>query len=119
MTSERRRVEFLRTVEEALSPLSWEPERQVAYVRGLGVDVDEMALHFDDIFHLARAKMQGGVLSPEAFQALVPVDEMLARMTEKGPDLWSEEPLPRQNGKSSALSRTGRSRTSDRPRSSR
>ncbi|GAA2654447.1 hypothetical protein GCM10010412_023180 [Nonomuraea recticatena] len=37
--------------------------------------------------------MQGGVLSPEAFQALVPVDEMLARMTEKGPDLWSENAL--------------------------
>ncbi|TYB53460.1 hypothetical protein FXF51_49310 [Nonomuraea sp. PA05] len=90
MTGEQE-PEFRRWIRTVLSRLGWDAERQLEHVRSLRVDVDELALEFDDALHLAQAKTHDGLLSQEALEALLPVDAKLSRMTEHGPELWTEE----------------------------
>ncbi|MDR8413074.1 hypothetical protein MTP10_30620 [Nonomuraea sp. 3-1Str] len=90
MTGEQE-PEFLRWIRKVLSQLSWDANRQLEHVRSLKVDVDELALEFDDALHLAQAKVHEGLLSHEALQALLPVDAKLSHMTEHGAELWTKE----------------------------
>ncbi|TMR08212.1 hypothetical protein ETD86_48785 [Nonomuraea turkmeniaca] len=90
MTGEQE-PEFRRWIRNVLSQLSWDADRQLEHVRSLKVDVDELALEFDDALHLAQAKVHEGLLSQEAYQALLPVDAKLSHMTEHGAELWTGE----------------------------
>ncbi|MEV0353263.1 hypothetical protein AB0H88_46565 [Nonomuraea sp. NPDC050680] len=90
MTGEQE-PDFHRWIRDVLTRLSWDADRQMEHVRSLNVDVDELALEFDDALHLAQAKVQHGLLSRRALEALLPVDAKLGHMTEYGTELWTEE----------------------------
>lgn len=55
---------------QVLGALTWDAGRQLDYVHDLGVGIDELALQFDDAFHLAASKVtktcSGGSMSVSA-----------------------------------------------------
>jgi hypothetical protein len=76
-----------------LEVLTWEADRQLAYIDRIGVGVDELALQFDDAFHLAESKVRDGLLSGEMFHLLELLDERFEEMTSGPGCLWSTEGL--------------------------
>ncbi|MER5650157.1 hypothetical protein [Streptosporangium sp. NPDC002524] len=93
MTEEWKSKGFYQWIADVLEQLSWDPARQLDYIRAAKVGADEIALQFDDAFQLVRGRVHDGSLNHEALQALLPVDAQLRSMTEEGPDLWSNEAL--------------------------
>ncbi|MCP9212737.1 hypothetical protein [Streptomyces cucumeris] len=81
---------LLQQLVTALDRLTWHADEQLSYVHDLGVDVDELALEFDDIHHLAIGKAQEGLISDALITTIQPVDEHLKLMTEMGPSMWTE-----------------------------
>lgn len=93
MTGDRKLVDFRRWTLATLTLLSAEPERQVEYLRASGVEAEEVLLQFDDVVHVARARVADGSLSNEEYLLLQAVNEG-ASSVNAGPDsIWTEGAL--------------------------
>lgn len=84
---------LMRQLNQALERLAWTPDRQLEFVSRHGVGPDEFALLFDDAFRPVMGIVREGGLPQSIAEALVPVDQMLAEMTDVGPDEWTQEAL--------------------------
>ncbi|MFI0737756.1 hypothetical protein ACH4PU_06510 [Streptomyces sp. NPDC021100] len=82
---------FLRQALSVLDVLAFDAEQQVHHVRCLGVGVDEMALEFDDVFRQGVGMEAEGLIAREVMSCMIPVDEILQRMTEATTPLWTEK----------------------------
>ncbi|MFD1832086.1 hypothetical protein ACFSJS_20895 [Streptomyces desertarenae] len=91
MSRQVKRDILLRDLRRSLEQLSWNAERQFAYVDDLGVDVDEIALEFDDLFRIAESMATQGLISDNFFTHLKSVDSQLSTMTSKGTEVWRRE----------------------------
>ncbi|WP_157840069.1 hypothetical protein [Streptomyces megasporus] len=91
MSEQIKRDVFLRDLRRSLEQLSWNAERQFAYVDDLGVDVDEIALEFDDLFRIAESMATQGLISTDFFTRLKGIDSQLSTMTRKGAEVWERE----------------------------
>lgn len=90
MTGERKLADFRRWTLAVLDLLSAEPDRQAAYLQASGVGVDEILLQFDDVLHVARARVGDRSLSHEEYLLLQSVNG-LADAVSAGPEsIWTE-----------------------------
>jgi len=85
------RVDLIR---QCLTTLSSSPEEQVAYLSTLGVDVDELALEFDDATLPTAAMLRSGELNSEQGHCIARLNERLEAMSGHGNKrLWTTEAL--------------------------
>lgn len=75
----------------ALHVLALPPDMQIQHVRDLHVDLDEIALEFDDIAPVRVALVESGEMSPAQALAVDEVDRQLLEMSEAGPGRWTDE----------------------------
>jgi len=79
---------------EALQRLAESPAEQEAYLRKLDVGIDELALEYDDLFHLVDAKFRTGELGASEREALSTLSKVLDDMSgPKNADLWTTDAL--------------------------
>ncbi|AWI29594.1 hypothetical protein [Streptomyces tirandamycinicus] len=83
----------LRQLRASLERLSWPAERQLSHLQSLQVDVDELALEFDDAFRLVCGKVTKGRLPRLAVEATQPIDDILDRMANAGAEIWRSDAL--------------------------
>ncbi|WP_432043097.1 hypothetical protein [Streptomyces cadmiisoli] len=89
MTSERQLAEFRGWALAVLDLLGAHPDRQVAFLQASKVDSDEILLQFDDLVHVAHARVRDGSLNHEDFRLIKAVDESVSAVSE-GPELiWA------------------------------
>lgn len=93
MTSDRELTGFRQWTLDVLGLLGATADRQSAYVRHSGVGTDELLLQFDDVLHVARARVADGSLDPEKFALLEKVDEKVAYVNSGPSSIWSESAL--------------------------
>ncbi|MEU3520943.1 hypothetical protein ABZ770_37760 [Streptomyces sp. NPDC006654] len=91
MTDDRKLAEFRRWVLTVLGLLSAEPERQVEYLRASGVGPDEVLLQFDDVLHVARARVADGSLSDEDYLLLQEVNGSINSASASPEDIWTDD----------------------------
>ncbi|MFF4185451.1 hypothetical protein ACFYZ9_19865 [Streptomyces sp. NPDC001691] len=73
-----------------LDLLSAEPDRQAAYLQASGVGVDEILLQFDDVLHVARARVIDGSLSHEEYSLLQSVNGYADSVGASPESIWTE-----------------------------
>jgi hypothetical protein len=78
-------------LEQALERLSWDAERQIDYTRRLGVEVDELALEFDDSYRPISRLIEEGLLPETLGGAIKFIDQSLDGMTRTPEDKWTED----------------------------
>ncbi|MGA5322196.1 hypothetical protein ACPCIU_17380 [Streptomyces seoulensis] len=83
----------MRQLKQALERLAWTSDEQLEFVSRHRVGPDELALLFDDAFRPVMGVVSDGGLPQSIAEALVPVDQILAEMTEAGLDEWTQEAL--------------------------
>ncbi|NBM15776.1 hypothetical protein [Streptomyces sp. GC420] len=93
MTDDRKLTDFRRWAISVLDLLSAEPERQLQYLQTSGVGADEMLLQFDDLLHVARARVADGSLSGEDYRLLQAVGESVNSVSEGPEEIWTESAL--------------------------
>lgn len=77
----------------ALEELAKPADEQLGHVDALGVDIDELALEFDDVAPTRDALVDKGVISRDQSDAVAAVDRKLDRMSDAGPSRWTEGAL--------------------------
>ncbi|MEV7087623.1 hypothetical protein AB0O07_17260 [Streptomyces sp. NPDC093085] len=93
MTDDRKLADFRRWTLAVLGLLSAGPEKQVEYLRASGVGPDEVLLQFDDVLHVARARVADGSLNDEDYLLLQEVNESVNSVS-AGPEvIWTEGAL--------------------------
>lgn len=93
MTGDRKLADFRRWALDTLGLLSADPEKQVEYLRSSGVEAEEILLQFDDVMHVARARVADGSLNHEDYLLLQAVNES-ANSVSAGPEsIWTEGAL--------------------------
>ncbi|MEU1296351.1 hypothetical protein ABZ439_28475 [Streptomyces sp. NPDC005840] len=90
MTGERKLTDFRRWTLTVLGLLSAEPDRQAAYLQASGVGADEILLQFDDVLHVARARVGDHSLSHEEYLLLQSVDERADSVSAGPESIWAE-----------------------------
>ncbi|MFF0765061.1 hypothetical protein [Streptomyces sp. NPDC003737] len=93
MISDRKLTDFRRWAISVLDLLSAEPERQLQYLQTSGVGADEMLLQFDDLLHVARARVADGSLHGEDYRLLQAVGESVNSVSEGPEEIWAEGAL--------------------------
>ncbi|MYW03769.1 hypothetical protein [Streptomyces sp. SID3343] len=93
MSSELDAEKFHRWILTVLDVLASPPDRQLDYLRTSHVDVDEIALQFDDAFNAARASLHADLMSRTDFERLRPVRERLDAIANDSHHLWEREAL--------------------------
>ncbi|MFF8581733.1 hypothetical protein ACF05R_23770 [Streptomyces albidoflavus] len=93
MTGDRKLTDFRRWAISVLDLLSAEPERQLRYLQTSGVGADEMLLQFDDLLHVARARVADGSLNGEDYRLLQAVGEIVNSVSESPEGIWAEGAL--------------------------
>ena len=81
---------------QCVERLSWSSEKQVEYLRNLGLLplVDELALEFDDVVGLVPQYVNEGRLSNVQADSIYRLDDLLNTMSGKdNAHLWTEEAL--------------------------
>ncbi|WJV45853.1 hypothetical protein [Streptomyces flavofungini] len=76
-----------------LDLLSAEPDRQAAYLQASGVGADEILLQFDDVLHVARARVGDRSLSHEEYLMLQSVDGRADSVSAGSEPIWTEVAL--------------------------
>lgn len=74
MTGSRGLEDFRGWVSSVLELPSSDPDLQVGYLRTSGVAADEMLLQFDDVLHVAHARLNDGTMSQEELLLLQDVE---------------------------------------------
>lgn len=93
MTQDRGITEYRQWALNVLGLLAAAPEHQIAYLRESNVDSDEILLEFDDLLHVARARVADGSLGQEDIGPLLRVNEKVDSVN-SGPDsIWSDSAL--------------------------
>ena len=82
-------VELLRG---SLEHLSWPAAQQIAYLAGMRVDADELALDFNDWALLADQLLDAGAISREAYRVIVDIDAILDSL-DPTPSNWDDKAL--------------------------
>jgi hypothetical protein len=81
----------IRQLQQALDRLALPPEKQIAHIARLGVEPDELALEFDDMFRITSGMIKERRL-PESLKAsLDPIDALLQEMTRSPEGKWSRD----------------------------
>lgn len=93
MTGDRKLTDFRRWALAVLDLLSAGPERQVEYLRASGVGPDEVLLQFDDVLHVARARVADGSLNDEDYLLLQTVNESINSVSASPGEIWTEGAL--------------------------
>ncbi len=93
MTSEQKLADFRRWALVVLDLLSAEPDRQAAYLQEAGVGPDEILLQFDDVLHVARARVSDGSLRREEYLLLQSVNEYADSVNAGPGSIWAESAL--------------------------
>ncbi|GAA3973615.1 hypothetical protein GCM10022232_00920 [Streptomyces plumbiresistens] len=93
MTGDRKLADFRRWTLAVLGLLSAGPERQVEYLRVSGVGPDEVLLQFDDVLHVARARVADGSLNDEDYLLLQAVNESVNSVNAGPEAIWTEGAL--------------------------
>ncbi|WP_018571666.1 hypothetical protein [Streptomyces sp. PsTaAH-124] len=93
MTGDRKLTDFRRWTLAVLGLLSAGPERQVEYLRASGVGPDEVLLQFDDVLHVARARVADGSLNDEDYLLLQSVNESVNSVSAGPEEIWTEGAL--------------------------
>lgn len=89
MTIGQNLADFRQWTLAVLDLLGAESDRQAAYLQASGVESDEILLQFDDVLHVARARVGDGSLRREDYLLLQPVDER-AEAVSAGPEsIWA------------------------------
>jgi hypothetical protein len=94
-TEEQRRLEgVFKMLLEAIERLADPAEQQIAWLQEVGTypSADELALEFDDWFQLADQLVEAWIITPEAVDAMKPIDALLDEMSGPKP-FWSPEAL--------------------------
>ncbi|MFV0318271.1 MAG: hypothetical protein ACK5O2_15085 [Microthrixaceae bacterium] len=80
---------------KAVARLALPADTQLRYLRELKVlpGIDELALELHDRAVLLRQFVENGWLSSREADFIQALDEALARLSERGPELWSETAL--------------------------
>ncbi|MGV9907371.1 hypothetical protein ACWDU8_33650 [Streptomyces sp. NPDC003388] len=93
MTGDRKLTDFRRWALAVLDLLSAGPERQVEYLRASGVGPDEVLLQFDDVLHVAHARLADGSLNDKDYFLLQTVNESVNSVSAGPEDIWAEDAL--------------------------
>ncbi|MGW7487561.1 hypothetical protein [Streptomyces sp. NPDC054786] len=93
MSAEEGMARFQRWTLSALELLSATPDRQSAYARESNVDLDEIVLQFDDVLHVARARVSDGSLNEAHYLALLEVNERVDSVLEMPDPIWTSTAL--------------------------
>jgi hypothetical protein len=93
MTAERKLPDFRQWTLAVLGLLSAEPEKQVAYLRESRVESDEILLQFDDVLHVARARVADGSLSHEDYLLLQAVNDSADSISAGSESIWTRGAL--------------------------
>jgi hypothetical protein len=75
----------------ALRLLAMPADAQIAHVRSLGVELDEIALEFDDIAPARTTLIASHEISPTQAAAVGAVDRQLRQMSSAGPSRWTSD----------------------------
>jgi len=93
MTSERKLADFRQWALAVLGLLSATPERQAVYLQESGVGADEILLQFDDVLHVARARISDGSLKQEDYLLLQGVNERVDSVNACPDSIWADAAL--------------------------
>lgn len=89
MTSERKLADFRQWVLAVLDLLGADPDRQAAYLQASRVEADEILLQFDDVLHVARARVGDGSLKREDLHLIESVNESVDAVSEGPESIWA------------------------------
>lgn len=93
MTSDQKLADFRQWTLAVLDLLSAESDRQAAYLQASGVGADEILLQFDDVLHVARARVSDGSLRREDYLLLQPVNERADSVSAGPESIWAADAL--------------------------
>jgi hypothetical protein len=80
----------IRQIKVALETLASPADKQLAYVRGLGVGNDELALEFDDVSGTRRTLLADGTIDRDQADAIAAVERRLTSITRAGAARWTD-----------------------------
>ncbi|GAA3506588.1 hypothetical protein GCM10019016_137030 [Streptomyces prasinosporus] len=93
MTSDRKLADFQQWTLTVLGLLSATSDRQVAYLQESGVGTDELLLQFDDVLHVARARLADSSLEQKDFFLLSKVGARVESVNARPDPIWDEVAL--------------------------
>ncbi|MYR25468.1 MULTISPECIES: hypothetical protein [unclassified Streptomyces] len=89
MTGERKLADFRWWTLGVLGLLSAEPDRQAEYLQASGVGADEILLQFDDVLHVARARVGDRSLSHEEYILLQSINGHVDAVSAAPESIWT------------------------------
>jgi len=93
MTSDRSLADFRRWTLAVLGLLGAEPGRQVEYLQASEVEADEILLQFDDLLHVARARVADGSLKNEDYLLIKSTNERADALNARPDSIWAAAAL--------------------------
>ncbi|MFE3428269.1 hypothetical protein [Streptomyces sp. NPDC059171] len=90
MTGEQQLAAFRQWALTVLDLLGAEADRQAAYLQASKVGADEILLQFDDLLHVARARVGDLSLSHEEYILLQSVDGRADSVSAGSESIWTE-----------------------------
>ncbi|MFF9634368.1 hypothetical protein ACF1D2_07235 [Streptomyces bacillaris] len=93
MTGEQQLAAFRQWALTVLDLLGAEADRQAAYLQASKVGADEILLQFDDVLHVARARVGDRSLSREEYHLLQSVSEYADSVNAGSELIWAEAAL--------------------------
>lgn len=89
MTTDQKLADFRQWTLSVLDLLGADSDRQAAYLQDSGVEADEILLQFDDVLHVARARVGDGSLRREDYLLLQPVSERAEAVNAGSESIWA------------------------------
>lgn len=89
MTTDQKLADFRQWTLSVLDLLGADSDRQAAYLQDSGVEADEILLQFDDVLHVARARVDDGSLRREDYLLLQPVSERAEAVNAGSESIWA------------------------------
>ncbi|MGI5262307.1 hypothetical protein [Streptomyces angustmyceticus] len=93
MTEDMKLEKFRSWVLDVLELISADPGRQVDYLHESRIGSDEILLQFDDVLHVAHARLRDGSMDQDDLHLLQEVDERVDALNSEPASIWTEAAL--------------------------